>query len=287
MVTFERHKKDSIFSVYSLKDYSYRYSFGKIGQGPQEFLMPIFQRPIDNKLLVYDFYSRKLSTYVLENKGIVERLDRTVPKEIGDVEKIALYGDYMIGVPMDNQGSIFLYNTDTKSMDYMPYNDYLLPTSVKNNCLSYFFDTQLIVGKAQVISPMLLFPVINLYDLNTKQTKTVSFVSDFDPVKYKPKACYDKHTYTEETTFYYLDIVQHKGYNYAVFMDNNDTYFLSLSDENTSGVELHVFNNELSHAERWKLPIYTRKIAVNKLDDSVIGIFEFNEKFGLFRVKNN
>lgn len=268
-----------LFHVYSLKDYSYCYSFGKKGQGPQEFIMPILQKngSDTSSLLIYDFSNRKIAKYKLTHKeaSLINEL-KLSNISYEDTEKFVFVGDdKYAGVPFNGKGSLFLYDLKRDIISYTQF----YPRNrekISEKCIPYYYDSQITTDGNTIISAMLLFPQINFFTKDGKYIKSITFSKDYNSFL-SVDACKKGKTYTTNTVFCYLDICSHFNTNYALYFQNNESYYDELSLNNLGTCEIHIFNNTLDDIKKINLPVLVKNIVINSCDESIIGLSLFEE----------
>ncbi|MDL2245212.1 hypothetical protein [Parabacteroides sp. PFB2-10] len=231
-------QRDSLFHVYDLTSYELKYAFGRIGEGPDEFVGPwMFYSPLPD-LLIEDYGKEQVFRYSLDEAGIPQLKGSRHPLFVYGTSNAAFINDSLYVMDaMFAAPSLYLLGFDDASpKKSWSYRD--------PNLLDYFSDPNagnVYANENRIILCYEFKKQIDFFDTELNLLHSVVF--DYEP----PADTTNDGTPKKSYAYGYIG----KRYFYALFFgvswnDHQNVY-------NTCGTILEVFDMDANPVARYHL----------------------------------
>ena len=166
------------FHIYNKGDISYEGNLGSVGQGPNEFTMPLLLKNTDvigDTIQVYDLGTSSIVDIVCKNMEIIN--SRSFPSELMGSPNIQIIDGIIYGNKDVGPGQYFIYSD--KGMKWIPFVKEVLAVDEDN---AFVNGNRISVSpsKHRVVSAMRFYNLVCLYDIEGNLMKSVCIAKSLE-----------------------------------------------------------------------------------------------------------
>ncbi len=269
--------------AFNREDFSFKGSFGMLGQGPDDFNFPFFLQC--NHADSLELYDVNLATF--KSVDIEKAIDKVpnaitqsgMPKQIIGSPDLYKEKNFYFGNIDGGAGLFFIYDSTKDKMKWVDF-----PTSVKNEECDFSVINRITLNEKlqKVVSAMFYYNRVFLYDMEGnlikeaqigKQEICPELVNGEELSNESMRCCTDIQS-TSECVYLLMQTVKEK----------------SFENPNSETSRIIVLDWELNYIMTYTLPHYVKSILVDELHNRIIYVAIENKEdtnIYYFDIKNN
>jgi hypothetical protein len=292
------YKADKLIKIFDLKSYKLLKSFGRLGQGPSEFIgaSDIIPSQKDKNIFwIYDISTQKLKKYninkVLNNKFYPEKII-SFKTGVGIPKQLIITPDNKIlGIGFFFKGRISIYNMKGEFIGSIGKIPVILKKERFASQHSHGFEGRFIFknkSKEIFVAP-LLGAIVEKYSIDSNLITTFHGPDSFFP-EYKIVQAGEFYTmtYNKKTRYGYVDICYNKKSD-RLFLLYSGEYFFNKENKRNKRVSfcniIYVLNNKGTIIEKIELDKEIIQMTISDDGSTIFGLseneilkFEYNKK---------
>ncbi len=264
-----------LFNVYHKESYKLLASFGRRGNGPNEFYnqMPTGvgqYEIIDHSICMWvrDGFICKLinlSKSILNKKTVIEKKIKTPKSVFIGLDVLILPNDNLFGTSMSQKGRFFYYDSETKETNWIRYFPEVKNPPIKEQQMHNLYVSSTKINKDGniIVSALIYFKRIDVFNNNAELQFSLVFEdSPTDPafsISDRPKSFMR----------YYRDVYISKNKIYALNLERSEGEIL---EDKYKTSEVHVFTLEGKPVCNYKLDHIMGAFTIDEENGNIFGI---------------
>lgn len=293
------HKAEKIIKIFSLKSTKLLKSFGRLGQGPNEFIgaSEIIPDPKDkNVFWIFDVTTRKLKKYniieILNDKFEPEKIIEIINGNGAPFHLLITTDEKIIGVGAFFKGRISIYNMNgdfIRSIGKIPV---ILKKERFGPQHSHGFIGKFIFKEKskEIFIATRYGAIIEKYNIENEKLVSTYYGPDlfFPEYKIVPVGDYHTMTYNKKTRFGYLDICYCKNLDRLFLLYSGKYQYNKENKEPNSSNIIYVLDNNGIIIEQIELDKEVYQMTISDDGSTIFGVteseilkFNYNEKTNL------
>jgi hypothetical protein len=246
---------DTFFFSYLLPDWKTHSTFGKKGQGPQEYLFPRISTDGEEKLYIYDNAKHNLVEYILlENKFIIK--DEVKNNNPILIDKMLTINETTFLVKENTPHEIRFKMLVNKNNELINVSDFIVESNLQGN--TTFNDFVITNYKKHVATAYNHRNQIRLYQIGENN-------------KFKILTDFTEKTDENKNKYFYTDLCCNEKYIYALYQ-NLDANLAT--DQDKSAIIIYNWSGEV--VRKLNLDRIINKIIIDRHADCIYAISPYN-----------
>jgi hypothetical protein len=268
LIDFSNNGK--IFRCYKLNDFNHKMFFGDRGQGPNEYLTPLFFKSINkNSFCVFDLNLSKITEFgVTDHDSLKIISEKNIPNLMYSSNLNQIGKDIYIGTKFNEtaEGLYFKYDFSQDTLAWIDYST-KFDKYIEINKYELYYNT-LCVNKDHnlIVCALRYFNKVLFFDLDGNKVKEIQ-IGDKE---FFPEWDKENNAVAPSSLMYFLDMCITKDYIYCLWLDlveqNNEFKHQSS--------KVFVFNWDMELTTSLQLDMPIGRIAVSNDDSLLLGLVD-------------